>query len=110
MSISLSVRFFRDSSSHLPPNFTLVGKRCMNGTTHCAFMAPVHFSVIHVRLSFVTRVPPARVSTKFQLRRSAQSAPEFWTMFHSHDDAFGRVAVKPLGTRPSSLLEKPRSM
>src|SRR5262245_43724737 len=100
----------RLSSSHLPPNFSVVGKRSIHGTIHRALSLPVHFSVIQVRSSFVIRVPPERASVLVKLRRLNQSLPEVWRMTHSAERGLARVAIQLLGTPPPSLFEKPRSI
>src|SRR4051812_20117461 len=110
MSTLLRLLLSRDSSSHFPPNFTVVGNRSMNGRTQRAFSMPVHFSVIHVRLSLVIRVPPDRASVLVKLRRLNQSLPDVWRMTHSAERGLARVAIQLLGTPPPSLFEKPRSI
>src|SRR3954465_12526872 len=40
---SVSVRLYRPSLSHFAPNFILVRKRSINGTSHAAFSVPVYF-------------------------------------------------------------------
>src|SRR5688572_12904455 len=100
----------RVSSSHLPPNFNDVGKRSMKGRTQRALSRPVHFSVTHVRSSFVMRVPPSRTLVLTKLRGSNQSLPEVCRMTHWCERGLVRVAVQLLGTPPPSLLENPRSI
>src|SRR4051812_41093658 len=100
----------RLSSSHLPPNLTVVGNRSMNGTTQRALSRPVHFSVTQVRSSLVMRVPPDRASVLVKLRRLNQSAPDVWRITHSAARGLDRVAIQLLATPPPSLLEKPRSI
>ena len=81
----------------------------MKGTTQRALTMPVYFSVIQVRSSLFTRVPPERLFVSVKLRWSFQSSPPVWRTSHSHDWTFGRVAINPAATLPPSLLVKPRS-
>src|SRR3982750_263411 len=110
MFTSLWLLLSRLSSSHFPPNFTVVGKRCMNGTAQRAFKTPVHFSVTQVRSSLVMRVPPERLSVLLKLRRSNQSAPDVCRITHSAARGLERGAIQLLGTPPPSLFENPRSI
>ena len=67
MSQSLTMLLLRASSATLPPNFSDVGKRSRNGTAQRALRDALWISVIHVRLSLFTRVPPERLLVSLKL-------------------------------------------